>query len=349
MLTERAPANPNLALRPQSPWSLPMCVWIKIITRTWLRVDHHNIVLIAAGVAFYGFLAFIPLLAAVGLTYGLVADVNGMASSAQKLMQIMPPDAASLVLGQLNDIVKSSADQKGWGLVLALGFALFGASRAASAVIMALNAAFDRDETRSFVKLNVLTLTLTIGLVLVVVATFIALAGFALMETRLAGLPSAAFIVITLMATVFMILFAAAVVATVYRYGPDRDKPKWRWISPGSLLATIGGLTISFLFGIYVGSFASYNATYGALGAVVVLLMWLWLSALMLCVGAELNAALEYVLSLPTHKHDKRTEKFSKDHDTVEPTAKDANRLSAGPEANALERAKIEWETPTCY
>jgi membrane protein len=284
-----SPAAP----RNQSPWSLPFAIWRTVIWQTWLKIGHDNIMLIAAGVAFYGFLAFVPLLAAVGLIYGLFADVNGMTDTARSLLQIMPPDAASLILGQLSDVVKASSDQKGWGLIFALGFALFGASRAASAVIMALNMAHDREETRSFIRLNLLTLMFTLGFVIIVVATFIAMSGFALMETRLAGLPPSAFIAISIVATVVMILFAAAVVATAYRYGPDRDRPEWHWISPGSLLATIGGLSVSFLFGIYVSNFASYNATYGALGAVVVLLIWLWLTALVLCAGAELNATLE--------------------------------------------------------
>ena len=272
-------------------------MWKKIIWQTWLKAGQDNIMLVAAGVAFYGFLAFVPLLAAVALTYGLFADVNSMSGSARSLLQIMPPDAASIILGQLNDMIKSSAGQKGWGLALALGFALFGATRAASAVIIALNMAHDREETRSFIELNLLTLMFTIGFVVVVVATFIAMSGLALMESRLAGLPPSAFIAITSVSVVLMILFAAAVVATAYRYGPDRQRPKWRWISPGSLAATIGGLGTSFLFGIYVSNFAGYNATYGALGAVVVLLMWLWLCALALCIGAELNAALEHVTS----------------------------------------------------
>ena len=289
--------RPDAPSFPQSPWSLPMATWRKVIWQMWLKIGHDNIMLVAAGVAFYGFLAFVPLLAAVGLIYGLFADVNGMTDTARSLLQIMPPDAASLILSQLSDVVKASSDQKGWGLVFALGLALFGASRAASAVIMALNMAYNREETRSFIRLNLLTLMFTTGFVIVVVATIIAMSGFALIETRLVGLPPSVFIGISAVATVVMILFAAAVVATAYRYGPDRDQPQWRWITPGSLLATIGGLSVSFLFGIYVSNFATYNATYGALGAVVVLLMWLWLSALVLCAGAELNAALEHVQS----------------------------------------------------
>ena len=286
----------------QSPWSLPFSAWKEIISQTGFKIGHDNILLIAAGVAFYGFLAFVPLLAAVALLYGLFADVKSMEGFARSLLQVMPPDAASLILDQLRGMIKASADQKGWGLALALGFALFGATRAASAVIMALNMAYDCVETRSFVRLNMLTLMFTTGFVIIVVAIFIAMSGLALMKTRLAGLPPSAFIGISAVATLVMILFAAAIVATAYRYGPNRKRPEWRWISPGSLVATLGGLGASFLFGIYVSNFAGYNATYGALGAVVVLLMWLWLSALLLCVGAELNAALERLTTSDTQR-----------------------------------------------
>jgi membrane protein len=290
----------------QSPWALPFSTWKKILWQTWLKIGHDNIMLIAAGVAFYGFLAFVPLLAAVALTYGIFADVGSMAGSARSLLQIMPPEAASLILDQLSDLTKASADQKGWGLTLALGFALFGATRAASAVIMALNMAHDQEETRSFLWLNLLILMFTIGFVIVVLTSFIAISGLALIETRLAGLPPSAFVAISAVSAVAMMLFSAAVVATVYRYGPDRDTPKWRWITPGSLTATIGGMGASILFGFYVSNFAGYNATYGALGAVVVLLMWLWICALVLCVGAELNAALEQVtLSDALHQEEK--------------------------------------------
>ncbi len=286
--------NASVSSHVSSPWKLSLSSWISVLKRTWIETSRDNLMLIAGGVAFYGFLAFVPLIGAVVLTYGIFADTGSIVTTARAVMRIMPPEAAAIILGQLADIISVSASQKGWGLALALSFAVFGATRATSAIMMALNIVYGCDERRSFLKLNATILLLTIGFVAVIIASFVAISTLAIIRSQLAGWSPSLMAFISVAAWLGMILFLTAVVAITYRYGPDHDQPTWQWISPGSLFTTLGGLVSSLLFGVYVSNFAGYNATYGALGAIVALLMWFWLSALLLCFGAELNVELEH-------------------------------------------------------
>ncbi len=267
--------------------------WRYILWLTWQSSGQNNVTLVAAGVAFYAFLAFVPLLAAMFLLFGLVADQAILAKSMETMVTIMPPDAASLVTQQLRDIVEQSSTQKGLRLLLAIVLAIFGAMRAASAIIMALNVAYEVKETRSFVRVNLVSVALTVGLAVVMIAGGVAISIKGSWSERIDGLPFLVEAILRLLVFASAIGAVAAVVATIYRYAPNRPTSRWSWITPGSLFATIGAIVTVLLFALYVAHFSDYTATYGALGAIVVLMMWFWLTSLSLCIGAEINGHLE--------------------------------------------------------
>lgn len=278
------------------PQNVSWTQWRYILWLTWDSSAKNNVTLVAAGVAFYAFLAFVPLLAAMVLLFGLVADQQILSSSVGIMVQMMPPQAAEIVIAQLSEIVAQSASQKGLSLFVALVLALFGAMRAASAIIMALNVAYEVNETRSFIRLNLMTIAITFGLVIVLIAGAIAISAKGSLDESLTALPF--WIETTLRVATSLVAIAAvcAVVATIYRYAPDRPTSRWSWITPGSLIATFGALLTIALFALYVAHFSDYTATYGALGAIVVLLMWFWLTSLALCLGAEVNGHIERLL-----------------------------------------------------
>jgi membrane protein len=265
-----------------APHQIPLHGWWAVLRRTWAEAGHDNLGLVAAGVAFYAFLAPTPLLAAIILSYGLFADPATVERTLLVFAQALPPDAAGLLGEQLLQITNSGRGQQGLGLLLALAFALYGAMRGASAIITALNIIYDEEERRSFIKLNLLALAMTVATVLLAMGSIIAMTAF----NRL-GIGN-------LLIWPLYGLVAVAMVAMVYRYGPSRECARWRWLTPGSIFTCLGWLAASAGFAIYVGNFADYNATYGGLGAVVVLLTWLYLSAYVLLFGAELNAELEH-------------------------------------------------------
>jgi len=277
-----------------SPTQMPAKGWRDILVRTWRESSDDNLGLIAAGVAFYAFLALVPLLAALVMTYGLVAEPATVMRHMQSITRLVPADAARLIGEQLMAVSQTASGKQGFGLLVALALALYGAMRGASAIVIALNIVYDEHETRGFVKTTLLSLAITAGAVLVGVIALLAVSALGLVEQLLPGLPALLHTLLRLAFWAAAALAASAAIAAVYRYGPSRDRAKWRWLTPGSLAATLLWLVATLGFGIYVANFGSYNATYGSLGAVVVLLTWLYLSAYVLLFGAELNAELEH-------------------------------------------------------
>jgi membrane protein len=273
---------------------MPGVAWRDIVIRTWNESSSDNIGLISAGVAFYGFLAFVPTLAALVLCYGLFADPSTIASHLQSLFRLLPEEAARLIGEQLLSVTSSGAGKKGFGLLLSLLLSIYGAMNGASAIITAVNIAYDEEEKRSYFKLTGLACLITIGLLFAGIIAIFAIAALAFLEHFLPAMPD---IVITITRLGFWLLAALAasmILSVIYRYAPDRHRAQWRWLTPGSVLATAGWLIVSLGFGIYASHFGNYGATYGALSAVVVTLMWLYLSAYILILGAELNSEIEH-------------------------------------------------------
>lgn len=277
---------------PAGLWPVLRRHWRAIAVRTWREIGDDNVSLLAAGVAFYSFLAFVPLLASVVLIYGLAADPVDAAVHARVLLQVLPADAARIVGDQLQVLSETPAASTAVGLALAIMLALYGAMRAATSIIGALNAVYDRHETRGFVRTTLLSFTFTVAIALLGVVAILAIGAMSLVGTlvRLPPGPAELAIVVPWLAVAGI---AAVLIGCAYRYGPDRAAVPWRWLLPGMVAASCGTLLATFLFGLYVSHFGGYNATYGALGTVVSFLMWLYLSAFVVLVGAELNAEIE--------------------------------------------------------
>lgn len=276
-----------------SPAEIPPRGWWPIAKATWAKATRNNVGLIAAGVAFYGFLALVPLLASLVLIYGLVVDPAEVVKHMHAVTTMVPADAAKLIDAQLDDIVKTATSKKGLGLLLAAGLSLYGAMKGAGAVVIALNVAYEVPEDRGFVKTTLINAAVTLGAVLVAIGGLVAasVSGFAHdLALRWSSLAASA---VTIASWLAAAALASVAVAALFRYAPNRPDVKWAWLTPGALVATLGWIAMTGLFGYYASHFGNYNATYGALGAVVVLLVWLYLSAYILLLGAELNAEVE--------------------------------------------------------
>lgn len=254
----------------------------------------HELGLLSAGVAFYVFLAMTPLIAATVMIYGLVGDVQSVHDAMQDIVQVVPPDAARMIEDQLLGVVTTSKGVAGIALIVAFAFAIYGGMRAANGLISVLNIINEEHETRGMVTLTLRAATLTLA------AVFIALVGlasggvFAWLQTQttvyLGAWTNFLFKLLTWIAAIAL---GSAGFALVMRYGPDRRPAKWRWLAPGSLLSTLLWIAASFGFSLYVAYVSDYNATYGSLSAIVVFLMWLFLSAYGMLLGALLNAEIE--------------------------------------------------------
>jgi membrane protein len=267
--------------------------WLSLARRTWTEASHDNVGLIAAGVGFYGFLALVPLLGATVLTYGLFADASDVAKHVGALFSVLPRDAATLIGDTLDSVVKSSAGKKGLGLLVALGLALFGARNAAGAIITALNVAYEKEETRGFLRVNLLALGITAAGVGTFVVGAMAVAAFKYLHLVAPRAGTALSVLSKVGSSILLALLAATGAAALSYFGPAGGDSRWRWLTPGSILFAVTWVVLTAGFGVYVSNFGHYGATYGSLGAVVGFITWIWLSSTVVLIGAQLNAEME--------------------------------------------------------
>lgn len=261
----------------------------------------HELGLLSAGVAFYVFLAMTPLIAATVMVYGLVGDVQTVRDQMQSIVEVVPPDAARMIEEQLLGAVTTSKNVVGIALIVALLFAIYGGMRAASGLMSALNIINEERETRGFVTLTVRAVLLTLAAVSLALVGLLSSSAFAWLQTQsTVYLGDTTTLLFKTLTWVAAITLGSAGFALVMRYGPDRRPAKWRWLAPGSLLSTLLWIVVSFGFSLYVAYVSDYNATYGSLSAIVVFLMWLFLSAYGVLLGALLNAEIERQISSDT-------------------------------------------------
>lgn len=275
------------------PSEIPKRGWKDILRRTKDEVSKDNLSIIAAGVAFYLFLSIFPAVAAMVSVLGLIVDPPDVERFVEAAEGILPPDALALIAQQVREVTSSSARALGWSLVVSVGLALWSATAGVKALMTALDIVYDERETRGFLKYSGIAILLTIG---ALVFALLALALVAALPVVLNWLPIPEPIATALGILRWVILGGAFLLAlsALYRFAPDRQNAQWRWVSWGAAAATLLWLLGSALFSLYVTNFADYNKTYGAIAAIVILLMWFYLTAFVILFGAELNAEMEH-------------------------------------------------------
>ena len=277
----------------ERPAEIPAPGWRDILWRVWRELGRDNVALIAAGLAMYALLAAFPALIAALAIYGFFATSSEAAQHAAALFEIMPDDAAALFQDRLAALAAREQEALGLGAVLGVLVALWSARRGMSAMIMATNIAYEEQERRGFFHRVLLSLLFTLGAVLCFIVV-LALAVAAPVGVEAAELPRAQEVVLLGARWALLWVFLVFALAVIYRFAPDRANARWRWVTWGSALAATLWLLGSVLFSMYVRNFGSYGETYGALGGVVVLLLWFYMSGYVIVLGAELNAEIEH-------------------------------------------------------
>ena len=277
----------------EEPVDMPAAGWRDVLRRLALDFGRDNLSLMAAGIAYYALVSFTPALTALVALYGLVFDPHQVAEQVASLEGMIPEEARAVIAAQLNAIVQASSSKLGIGLVVSLALALWGANSATGALMSALNVVYGEHEKRSLLRYYANALALTAALVLFGIVSLVLVA---IVPAVIGLLPLGDFgkTLVGWSRWPLLMVLSSTGLAIIYRYAPSRAEPRWSWTSPGAAAATVLWLAGSALFSLYVETFATYNKTYGSLGAVVVLLLWLWLSALSVLIGAELNAELEH-------------------------------------------------------
>lgn len=247
---------------------------------------------VAAGVVFYMQLALFPGLAALVSLYGLFTDPSVIAQHLSLLDKIVPQGSLDMIRDQVVRLSQTSHDVLSYGFFFSLAFALWSANYGMRALIGALNVVYDEREKRSFIKLTLVAFAFTMGGLVFIILALAAVVVLPLVLSWFGFQWQAAGLVATLRWPALLVIVTVWL-ALVYRYGPSRARPRWHWLDVGSLVATVLWLTGSALFSWYLSNVAHYDVTYGSLGAVIGLMMWLWLSVIVVMVGAMLNAQIE--------------------------------------------------------
>ena len=290
---QRRARQPGRGRRAESPAEIPATGWKDTMWRVWQSIGDDHISLVAAGTAFFWLLAIFPALTAFVSLYGLVADPATIGGHVEAMRGVVPEAGIELIATQLTRIVEQGDTAHGVTFLIGLAAALWSANAGMKSLFEAMNVAYDEDETRGFVWRTILSLGLTLGAMVVLVLFIVAIAVVPAVIAIL-GLQGASGWLVSLLRWPLVLVLAGLALGVLYRVGPSREPPQWRWVTPGSAFASAALLVASMLLSWYLSNFADYNETYGSLGAVIGLMMWFWISAQVILIGAELDAELEH-------------------------------------------------------
>jgi membrane protein len=291
--TERLAEEEGRGRQAERPHEIPGKGWRDILCRIWTETSQNRIFLICAGATFYLLLALFPALAAFISIYGFVADPVTVADHVAFLAGLMPKASLDMVKTQLQALAQQKTGSLSTAFLIGLGIALWSANNGIKALFEAMNVAYGEAEKRSFLGLNAISMLFTLGAIVVGIVLIAAVGvipallailhvqGWEQVFWRIARWP-------------FVLVATIAGTTLLYRYGPSREKAKWRWLSWGAAIASLTWLLTSAAFSFYLENFANYDATYGTLGAVIGFMMWTWISVIVLVLGAQLNAEMEH-------------------------------------------------------
>lgn len=276
----------------ESPKEIPFSGWKKILLRVWKRLMGNMIYIVSAGVAFYAFIAIFPAIIALISIYGLAMDPQMAQEQIQNLATMMPDDAYSILEEQIQNLVGTTGSTLGWGTILGILMSLWFANNGTKSIFTGLDFAYNTVSERSFIKHNAMTLLFTVcGIILLIISM-----GFIVVfpaVIQIIGLPGNIESLITWFRWPLLAAIVVSSISWLYKYAPDKETPKFRWVVLGATVATLLWLLASWGFSFYVSNFANYGEMYGPISAVVILMFWLFITSLTLLLGGELNSATE--------------------------------------------------------
>lgn len=275
------------------PSEIPPQGWWQITKRVFHQLGKDHVQLVAAGVAFYSFLAIFPALSAMVSAYGLVMTPAAVQNQVRELAAILPPQARDLLTDVLVNLASTSDGTLGWSLFVGIALSIWSAKRGTNALFEGLNIIYNERDTRPFFKKAGLTLAFTLAGFLASGLCLFMIVGISIFIDKV-GLPTPVEFLISLLRWPLLAGLFILGLTMSYKYAPNRTDPEIKWISLGSMIATVVWLLLSYGFSAYVQNFGSYDETYGSLAAVVILLLWLFLTAMTILLGAEINAQTEF-------------------------------------------------------
>ena len=278
--------------RATSPLSMTRHGWWSILCRVYFSTQRHHIGMMASSIAFYGLLSLFPAIAALISIWGLYADPAQVQQQLVVLDEFIPHEAASIIEHQATVVTASANSGLNLAAIGSLLFTLYSASKSMQSFTEGLNIIYGEKEQRPFLMQLLLNVLMTLGMILLAIFMLFSVA---ILPAIMNFIPFADTLTTSLyyLRWIVMLCIITLGIAVLYRFGPNRHAPRWEWLSVGTIASTLLWILGSVGFSLYVSHFSSYNSTYGSIGAVVILLMWLWLSAYIILLGASINCELE--------------------------------------------------------
>lgn len=287
---ERSPAAPER--HAGNPLRISWAGWMDILRRTYVRTGEDRLLATAAGVVFFGLLAIFPAITTLVSCYGLFASPSTIGANLQTLALLLPEGSFQIVQDQIGRVLDKGNTALGATFLFGLALAIWSANAGVKAVIDALNVAYEEREKRGLVRLNLLSLAFTTGGIAALLLILGAVVALPLAFDHV-GIETASLTMVALARWPLLFVIQVAALALLYRFGPSRRPARWRWLSVGAVPAAVLWIAGSVLLSWYLSNFGNYGATYGSLGAAIGLMMWMWMSAIIVLCGAELNSEIE--------------------------------------------------------
>jgi membrane protein len=300
---ERANAANDRGGSASTPAQIPARGWKEILLRIFHGIGEDRILAISAGVTFFILLAIFPAIAGLIALYGLYADPQTISQHLNAASGVLPEGGLQIIREQIERLTSQPSQRLGLATFIGLAIALWSANGGMKALFDALNVVYHEKEKRGFVRLNAISLTFTLGAILFVLVAFAALTVLPVVLNSF-GLSRATELVVKVGRWPLLFIVVTMAIAVIYRFGASRDEPKWRWLTPGSIFAAAIWLAASLLFSWYTENFGNYNETYGSLGAAIGFMTWLWISTMVILIGAKLNAETEHQTARDTTEGD---------------------------------------------
>jgi membrane protein len=283
----------NRGRQAESPREIPKGGWKDVLLRVKDQLTTDHIDIVAAGVAFYFFLALFPALAAIVSIYGLVTEPAQVEQHMAQLTSLLPQETHQMISERLHSIAQQSGEALGWGVLFSILISLWSANSGTKSLFEGINIAYDEESERGFFKENGLTLLFTIGAMIIGIISAGLVVGFPAIIGKL-GMPETIQTIISWGRWPLLGVIVMFALSLIYKIAPYRNNPKFRWVNWGSAISTILWLVGSWLFSLYVTNFGNYNETYGSVAAVIILMLWFNLTSFIVLLGAEINSELEH-------------------------------------------------------
>jgi membrane protein len=289
---ERA-AEPGRGREARGPWEIPWQGWKDILWRTYEQMGEDRLLAVAAGVVFYALLALFPAVTAFVSFYGLFAEASTINDHLSVAAALMPASAFGIVQDQVGRVLAKGDVKLGFAFIFGVGLSLWSANAGMKAIIDALNVVYEETERRGFIRLNLVSLAFTVGAIGALLVALGCIVVFPLVMSGI-GLESLTEVIFRIARWPVLITVVILGLAVLYRYGPSRREAKWRWLSLGSVFAALSWMAGSALLSWYLENFANYDAAYGSLGAAIGMMIWMWMSSIVVLLAAQLNSEIEH-------------------------------------------------------